>query len=538
MASNDPVPAATLSLLAQLPPAARQLLLLFGLAAAVAAGVSLVLWTRAPSMTLLYSGLVERDVSEVVTLLEGTDIPYRLDASTGGVMVPASRRYEVRMQLAAAGLPRGAGFGIDEISEQSSFGSSPLMENALYTRAIETELARTIATMQPIDTARVHLATPRQSVFVTQQRDPSASVLLRLFPGRRLDNSQIQAVVHLVASAIPELSTGRVTVVDQAGRLLTRRGGDDVAQLSSTQFEYATQLEEAYARRIENLLAPVVGAGRVRATVAADLDFTVSEETRETYDPAVTALRSEITSEDSRGGNALAQGIPGALSNQPPAVQPAVDAAAPAGGAGTVVGGVSRSATRNFELDKTISHTTQALGAIQRLSVGVLVDNRPAANGRGPGEPLAEEELDSLTQLIQQAVGFDAARGDTISVVNWAFQPEPTVQAPAPLAFWERPVIWDVARQAFGAALVLSLAFVIVRPIMTSLTRPQPALPMLGGPQVGGQAGYGVQNALPGAVPALPAAYDDRMAAARNVAGQDPQQVAQVVRNWVAEDNG
>ncbi len=440
------------------------------------------------------------------------------------------------MQLAAAGLPRGSGFGIDELPERSSFGSSPFMENALYTRAIETELARTIATMQPVDTARVHLATPRRSVFVTQQRQPSASVLLRLFPGRRLEDSQVQAVVHLVASAIPELSTERVTVVDNLGALLTSPRGEAGAQLTSTQFEYTRRFEETYVRRIEDLLAPVLGEGHVRATVAADLDFTVTEETRQTYDPDLVVVISETTSEESRSGESLAQGVPGALSNQPPDVAPAADAAAAPGAVPT---STSSSTTRNFEVDKTISHTTQALGAIQRLSIAVLIDNRPPATGRGPGEPLVQEELDSLTQLIQQVVGFDSERGDTISVLNWAFQPEPALQAPEPLAWWQQPMVWDIARQALGAVLVLVLAFVIVRPMMTSLTRPVPMLPMLTGAQVAGQAGYGRTGALPGgAVPALPAGYDDRMAAARNVAGQDPRQVAQVVSNWVAEDNG
>jgi flagellar M-ring protein FliF len=535
MAETDQVTETGPSVLAQLPPAARQILLLVGLAGAVAAGVSLVLWTKSPTLTPLYSDLAERDAAAVVTLLEGADVPYRLDATTGAVMVPANRRYELRMQMAAAGLPRGGGFGIDEIPERSGFGSSPFMENALYTHAIETELARTIATMQPVDTARVHIAASRQSAFISQQRQPSASVLLTLFPGRRLEEQQVQSVVHLVASAIPELSTERVTVVDQSGGLLTRPQGDESAQLTTSQFEYTQQLEEAYAERIEALLTPVVGAGRVRATVAAELDFTVSEETRESFDPQIAVVRSETTSEESRTGNSLAQGIPGALSNQPPEVEPAAEVAEEPSPEPV---STSRSATRNFEIDKTISHTKQAVGAIQRLSIGVLIDHRPSGSGRGPGEPLAQEELDSLTELVQQAVGFDAARGDTISVVNSAFQPPPTMQPPDPLALWEQPMVWDLARQVLGAALVLVLAFVIVRPIMTSLTRPQPALPMPMGAQGGRQAGYGTPHALPGGMQALPAGYDERMTAARSVAGQDPQQVAQVVRSWVAEDNG
>ncbi len=533
MATSDPVPAPQASLLAQLPPSVRHVGTLVGLAAAIAAGVYLVLWTNEPNMTPLYAGLAERDVAEVVAMLDGADVTYRLDPSTGAVMVPSSRRYELRMQMASAGLPRGSGFGIDEMPERSSFGSSPFMENALYTHAVETELSRTIAAMQPVESARVHLAISRQSVFVSQQRESTASVFLELFPGRLLEDSQVQAVVHLVASAVPELSTERVTVTDQAGRLLTRPRGDSTAQMTSTQFDYANQLENNYASRIEELLEAIVGPGRVRATVAAELDFTVSEETSETYNPANTVVRSETTSEEPRDSGALAQGIPGALTNQPPGAVPAaaagVNAAIPAGPPA-----IARTATRNFEVDKTISHTTLAPGVIQRLSIGVLIDNKPPANGNGPGEPIAQEELDTLTQLVQQSVGFDAARGDTISLVNQQFQQAPAIQAPEPPPIWQRPVVWDVVRQVLGAGLVLVLAFVVVRPIMTSLTRPQPAMPLLDSAQLGGQAGY----ALTGSTPALPAGYDDRITAARSVAGQDPRQIAQVMRNWVAEDNG
>ncbi len=535
MATSDPVPGPPpqASLLAQLPPSVRHVGTLVGLAAAVAAGVYLALWTNEPNMTPLYAGLAERDVAEVVALLDGADVPYRLDPATGAVMVPSSRRYELRMQMASAGLPRGSGFGIDEMPERSSFGSSPFMENALYAHAVETELARTITAMQPVESARVHLAISRQSVFVSQQRESSASVFLRLFPGRVLEDSQVQAVVHLVASAVPELATDRVTVADQAGRLLTRPRGDSTAQMTSTQFDYAKQLENDYANRIEQMLEAIVGPGRVRATVAAELDFTVSEETSETFNPANTVVRSETTTEEPRESGALAQGIPGALANQPPGAAPVaaagVNAAAPAAPAG-----IARTATRNFEVDKTISHTTQALGIIQRLSIGVLIDNKPPANGTGPGEPIVQEELDSLTQLVQQSVGFDAARGDTISMVNQQFQQAPVIQAPEPPPIWQRPVVWDIVRQVLGAGLVLVLAFVVVRPIMTSLTRPQPAIPLLDSQQLGGQPGY----ALTGSVPALPAGYDDRITAARSVAGQDPRQIAQVMRNWVAEDNG
>jgi flagellar M-ring protein FliF len=436
------------------------------------------------------------------------------------------------MQLASSGLPHGTGFGVDEMQGRSAFGQTPFMENALYVRAVETELGRTIGSMQPVESARVHLALPPQSVFLRQKREASASVMLKLFSGRRLDPEQVQSVVHLVASSVPDLLPSRVTVVDQSGALLTSPQEDSTASLTNSQFEYRKEIEQNYAQRIENLISSIVGPDRVRASVSAELDFTVTEQTRESFDPNVQVIRSEQTSEDSRRGEGV-QGVPGALSNQPPEIAPAV-AGGVANATATEPQSNSRSATRNFELDKTVSHTRQATGIIQRLSIGVLIDNKPPATARGASQPLPEAEIASLTALVKQAVGFDEMRGDTISVVNSAFQPAAAVPStPAP-SFWQSPTFWSIARQVLGAGLVLLLAWFILRPMMTVLTRPQPiaAAPVM-------EYSAQLYPAMPGGRPmGLPVSYDDRMAAARSVAGQDPRQVAQVVRNWVAEDNG
>jgi flagellar M-ring protein FliF len=524
----------TLPLYALLPPAVKQIVLLVGLAAAIAAGVAMVLWSQGENYTPLYSGLADRDVGEITAQLDSANIPYEIDAATGSLLVPADRKYEVRMQMASAGLPRGAGFGIEEMPDRSSFGQTPFMENALYVRAVETELARTIGSMQPVEMARVHLALPPQSVFLRQKREPSASVMLKLYSGRRLDDEQIQSVVHLVASSVPDLVPSRVTVVDQTGALLSSQSGDSATSLTSSQFDYRKQVESDYSQRIQSLLGSIVGPERVRASVSADIDFTQVEQTRESFDPNVQLVRSEQTSEDTRRGDGV-QGVPGALSNQPPEVV-AQAAGNAAGGSTAEAVSSSRSQTRNFELDKTVSHTRGAVGAITRLSIGVLVDNKPPAERNGDTIPLTEQELASLTEIVRQAVGFDAARGDTISVVNSAFQPAAALAAPEPLGFLENPQIWSIARQALGALLVLALAYFVLRPMMQVLTRPQPIA------AASAQVEYAAQMqpmfAPGGRAMALPMGYDDRMAAARSVAGQDPRQVAQVVRNWVAEDNG
>lgn len=521
----------TAPLYAMLPPAFKQILLLVGLAAAVAAGVAMVLWSQGENLSPLYSGLTDRDVGEITAQLDSADVPYEFDPATGSLLVPADRKYEVRMQLASSGLPRGTGFGIDDMPERSTFGQTPFMENALYVRAVETELARTIGSMQTVETARVHLALPPQSVFLRQKREPSASVMLKLYAGRRLDDEQVQAVVHLVASSVPDLVPSRVTVVDQSGALLTNKGGDAATSLTTAQFEYRKELEGDYAQRIQGLLGSIVGAERVRASVSAELDFTQTEQTRESFDPNVQLVRSEQTSEDTRRGDGT-QGVPGALSNQPPQL---VAGQVPPGGATAEAASTSRTQTRNFELDKTVSHTRQAVGVIRRLSIGVLVDNKPATEEGGAPVPLTDQEIASLTEIVRQAVGFDAARGDTISVVNSAFQPTAAFTEPEPPAIWENPWVWNIARQVLGAALVIALAFFVLRPMMQVLTRPQLVAPAPSATEFAAQ--LQPMNGSTRMI-ALPMGYEDRMAAARSVAGQDPRQVAQVVRNWVAQDNG
>ena len=543
----------------QVPAVVRQMVLLVALAGAVAAGVALVLWSQSPAMTPLYTGLTDRDASEIIAVVEGAGVEYELDAGTGSVLVPSDSKYDLRMQLASSGLPRGAGFGIEDIPGMSTLGQTPFIENALYKRALETELARTISSVSVVDSARVHLGLPERSGFLRRQREPTASVFLTLFPGRRLDRGQVQGVVNLVAAAVPELNPQRVKITDQSGALLTNSDDDTVAGLTNSQFDYTRQLEEDYASRIENLLAPVVGPERVRATVAADLDFTVTEETRETFDPNVTPVRSEQTSEETLNGGDLAQGVPGALSNQPPQAQ--------AGGAGQTPGqpaSTTVSAVRNFEIDKTIAHVKQPVGSVRRLSIAVLLDYRTAgaavadaaADGEAAGggeaesaaadssavamQPVSQEELDALTELVQQAVGFDEVRGDTISLQNVPFAEPPEIEAPEPMPIWQQPWVLDIARQALGAVLVLTLALVVLRPMMRTLTRPQPiaaspAVASAGIAMDGGQAGVAV---LPEGAAALPAGFDDRLVAAQSVAGQDPRQVAQVVKNWVAEDDG
>lgn len=297
-------------------PGARSLGLLVGVAASVAIGVGVVLWSQRPDFQLLYGSLSDRDQGGVVQGLEGAGIPYRI--SGDAVLVPADKVDEARLKLASQGLPQSSSVGLELVDEDKGFGTSQFMENARYQHALETELARTIATLQPVRSARVHLALTRSSALLRNRSPASASVLVNLYPGRTLDPEQIAAITHLVASSIPDLDATRVTLIDQSGKLLSAPGSGETLDRTAAQFDVVHRIEDAYQRRIIGLLEPLTGPGRVRAEVNAAMDFTEAEEVSEQYGTDRTALRSEQTSEDVRRNGDDAQGVPGALSNQPP----------------------------------------------------------------------------------------------------------------------------------------------------------------------------------------------------------------------------
>src|SRR5512138_2007129 len=319
-----------------IPPSLKPLAMLIGIAAAVAAGVGVVLWSKEPTYALLYGNLSQQDSAQIAQALDTNGVPYKLDAATGQITVPADRVHDARLKLASQGLPESNG-GFSVIAKDPGFGVSQFMEGARYQHALETELARTITNLQAIEGARVHLALPRQSAFVRDRRKPSASVFLQMKPGRRLESEQVTAIVNLVASSIPELEADQVTVVDQQGRLLSAPEGNDEMAAREKQLEIARGMEERYTQRVEQLLAPLVGPGRVRAQVVADVELSTTEEAREQYRPESQIVRSEQTAEETSRNGAGPQGVPGALTNQPPtpgvALPPGVAAGAQAANA-------------------------------------------------------------------------------------------------------------------------------------------------------------------------------------------------------------
>jgi flagellar M-ring protein FliF len=561
----------------------RPILLLIGIAAAVAVGVTVVLWSRGPNYSMLYANLAAEDQAQITQALDAAAIPYRLETGSNALMVPTDRLSEARLKLAGQGLPDNDN-GFSMLTKDAGLGVSQFVENARYQHAMETELAHTIASLRPVDGARVHLAVPRQSAFVRDQRDGSASVFVQLKPGRRLEQEQVQAIVNLVASSVPDLHSNQVTVIDQQGHLLTTPPGNDDSSLREERFQVVQRLEDDYEQRIESIVTPIVGVGRVRAQVVAQVDTSTTEQATEDYKPGSQIVRSEQESQSASRDAAQGGGVPGALSNQPPASgvaqapppnkPPATAAATPAAGqtqAGADAAAVSSApdnvtsqSTKNYEIDRTVAYTRQPAGQLKRLTVAVVVDDMPVIGKDGKpakGRPLTDAELAHITTLVKDAVGFDQSRGDSVNVVNASFRTEavPVDTELEKVPLWETPLFRDMAKLAAGVIVLLVLALAVLRPMIKALMPSAQTRGLLGGPgdnvqiggggtnaayaggmpqhgnagEAGGSAGGGAGYVAPPA-PGVP--YDQQITNARALVNQDPKRVAQVVRNWVSVD--
>ncbi len=518
-------------------PISRQVGLLIGLSASIALAIAVVMWSSEPSYRPLFSSLNSREASEVIDVLQRSGIEYKISNKSGTVMVPASDIHDARMKLATEGLPRSSSSSLDLLGKSSTFGSSSFMEAARYKHILAAELANTIGSFNNVKSARVHLALPKQTSFIRNKKTASASVFLDVYNGRTLNSSEIAAIVHLVASSIPNLDSNNVTVVDQNGNLLTEGSSNDNMAAANRMLRYRHQVEANYVKKIQDLLAPILGVGKVKARVTADIDFTSSEQTRESYNPDMPALRSEqIYREKNKQSDGGVGGVPGSLSNQPPA-----DGVAQLLNSNNV-NLVSRTgessndtrlqSTKNYELDKTISHTRYQPGQIRRLTVAVLVDDKAKVNpdsGAVDRTPIGKEELAKLSLLVKNAIGFSVQRGDNVEVINTSFlQPEPFEEA-VPVSFWMQSWFIDLMKQVGGGLFVLILLFTVLRPLLKSLAKASP-------PALANNANQGqLTDQSMGAEPLQPPvqSYEQKMAAVKKIASEEPKRVAGVVSNWV-----
>ena len=520
-------------------PVVRQIGLMLGLAASVALGFYVVLWSQTPEYSMLYGSLSDVEMAEVASALDAAVIPYRLERGSGAITVPAENVHAARLKLASRGLPRGNGTGFELLDQKQGFGTSQFMEQARFNRAIEGELARTIATLQSVESARVHLAIPKRSVFVRDKDKPRASVVLRLFSGARLDDERLAGIVHMVASSVPGLVADNVTVVDQGGRLLTASNDGGVMAGSGRQLAYTRKIESDYIKRIEDILIPIVGEQGVRAQVSADIDFTVVESTTESYQPDNRAVRSEETFEESTRGSGVA-GVPGALTNQPPAGGTTDAAGGQTGeGQGAALNSTRR-ATRNYEVDRNISHTRTAPGTLKQLSVAVLVDYRTQADEAGATERVAltAEELQRVEELVKEAVGFSEERADSIKVNNIPFKTvEEVGELMPPVPIWEQPWVAGVVKQVLGGIFVLFMLMGVLKPVLRTLAVKTAVMPGALPPgQAGQQQRAGEDQVSLSHQASAGVSPEQQFGMARSMIENDPRRGGHVVKDWVASD--
>lgn len=524
----------------------RQIGLLVGLAASVALGVYVVLWSQKPEFVPLYGQMDVKNASEVVESLKRTGIPFQLDHKSGQVLVNAPQLHEARIALAKNGISGNIGTGFELLDKSSGIGTSQFIERTRFIRGLQGELERTISHIELVNSARVHLAVPKPSAFLRHNRKPSASVFLELQGGFGLDRTQVAAIANLVASSIQGLTTKNVTIIDQNGRLLSSKSEDGMG-LVAQKLEFTRQIEEAYAQRIIELLTPIIGDGQVKAKVTAKMDFTERQETFENFNPENKVVRSERTLAIAKNSSEALGGIPGALSNEPPANTAIPDTVADVGeaeGENTnqkPLLNQQQQATRNYEIDRKIGSVKKFPGIIKRLTVAVVVGNKIkfSKKGRASYTPLTKEEKDELISLAKDAIGFDQQRGDSIKLLNMALAkpaPIPEIQEKSLL---EQPWFFSVAKQVAAGLLILILLFVILKPTMKKLAVPvvthdpneRKKLESSENESDNEEGEEATKKAL------SPEQTQLDLAKIEELIQSDPKRVAQVVKNWVGDED-
>ena len=538
----------------------QKVLLMVAIAVVIALVVASNTWIKQADYRILFSNISERDGGAVIAALEQLNVPYKFSDSGSAILVPSSRVHDVRLRLATQGLPKGGGVGF-ELMENQKFGISQFAEQVNYQRGLEGELARTIQSIGAVQAARVHLAIPKPTVFVREELKPSASVLLNLYAGRLLDPSQIAGIQNLVAASVPNLAVSSVTLIDQNGTMLSQlKSALMDAGLDPSQIKYVQEIEASAIKRIDDILSPLVGQGNVRVQVAADVDFSQNEQTAETHRPNTTppdiAIRSQQTSE-SASATPSALGIPGALSNQPPVpataplTQPAVPGTGTTAASGPALPGqlnaagvqapinsvaqpisTHKDSTINYEIDKTIRHTKQAVGTIKRLSAAVVINHRKDA--KGAAKPLADAELKQINDLVREAMGFNKDRGDTVSVANAPFTVIDQNDSAIPL--WKDSEILSLIRSVlmWGAviAILAYLLFKIILPLSKAMLE---APPRQVGQALGGSLNI-TDDEIELQTPSAAKALERKLEHARDLAQQDPKVVANIIKDWTGSN--
>ncbi|SES69160.1 flagellar M-ring protein FliF [Nitrosomonas marina] len=541
-------------------PSQKKLGFMLAAAASVAILAGAWMWSQSPDYRVLYSNISDQDGADIISALQQGNVSYKFSHNGGAILVPADQVHEARIRLAGQGLPKGGLVGF-ELMENQKFGISQFLEQVNYQRALEGELSRSVQSLSAVQSARIHLAISKPSVFARERQKPSVSVLLNLHPGRMLSEEQVSAIVHLVSSSIPNLPVKNVTVVDQNGNLLSgQEHSKNESKFDAKQLEYIHELEKSYTRRIEAILSPITGTANVRAQVTADLDFSRIERAEEIYRPnnpdtEKASVRSKQTMESVSTGNKIDGGIPGALTNRPP--EPA---AAPIEINGDenvedkkpdpLPTDQRKESTINYEVDKTVQHTHLPTGNIKRLSAAVVVNYRKLIDEEGniKHAPLSTEEIQEITRLVRDAMGFNEERGDTLTVTNNLFtDSDHALQG----AVWNDPEIislaQEIGKQLLIAAIVLFFLLKILRPFLKSLThdpeQENKKISELPNNTAASPSGKPVQLAEDGTPmlkkdtlseeSARKELFDKNLKKAKQLAIDEPAIVANVVKEWV-----
>ncbi|MGH1485044.1 MAG: flagellar basal-body MS-ring/collar protein FliF [Cellvibrionaceae bacterium] len=529
----------------------RQAGLMVALAASVAIGFAVVLWTQGEDYRPLYAGLDRLDSSEVIEILEANHIKFKVDTRSGALLVASNEIHDARIKLAEVGLPGDSSIGFELLDKEQPLGTSQFMETTRYRRGLEGELARTITSINSVRSSRVHLAIPKNSVFVRDARQPRASVFVELYPGRGIKPEQVRAISNLVASSITELELKNVTVVDQKGNLLSTGDEDPKIIKALQELEYARQIEEGINNRISSLLDPIVGATSYRAEVAADVDFNQVEQAEEMFNPDLPAVRSEQTLDEQRVGGGVG-GIPGALANQPPANGEAPEQAAnQEDGAPAQPSNTRKQSTRNFELDRSVSYIKHQIGKVRRLTVAVVVDDKQVVNaetGQAEFQTWSENELERLAILVRDAVGYSAVRGDSVNVINTPFLDTGDIGLDSgDIPIWEQPWLRELLKPFAGLLVVLVMFVGLLRPILKTLARTgtqakeDEEAQQLAALEAAGLGSFdelsdetvtlrgGEALALPGPEES----YEHMLNTVKGLVAEDPGRVSQVIKRWI-----
>lgn len=523
-------------------------------AGALAIIAAIWLWSSAPEYKVLFSNTTDKDGGAITASLDQMGVKYKFSEGGSAILVPAEQVHGIRLKLAAQGLPRAGNVGF-ELLENQKLGTSQFVEQVNYQRSLEGELANSIQALAAVSSARVHLALPKPSVFVRDQKNPTASVLLNLQPGRALDQAQVSAIVHLVASSVPELTPANVTVVDQNGTLLSDTSAKNGKQLDPNQLKYVDILQQNIVKQVESIIAPLVGQNNVRAEATAEVDFAQVDTAAEMYKPnsppEPQAIRSQQTSESAGPGSGNPSGVPGALSNQPPGVATApIEGGAPAGQQQTTTGPTSKNATTNYEVDKTVRFEQKPMGGIKRLTVGVVVNYRRSIDpktGKVVVKPLTGPEVAQINELVKQAMGYSQARGDTLNVTNAPFDgvDKPDEQAPD---WWKDPsnlpLLKDVAKYVFIAMVIAFLWYRILRPLFKPVMKkfdeavemppePEPEEPE---PEPEPDLAEEARVAKEVEEQKKVIIYKSNLDMAKTLAQNDPRIVANVIKEWLGAE--